>query len=134
MAEGVRAAQRKRAGDRISDQFLGSYPSRYLRCRVSDMSDQSLGTGRASFNGEDGQGQSRDETSNYRSMDALHRYLTDCENKRRRMRARPSDAVLSDLRRLLDELQDAGQGDDRKPSVGAGAPAPTTSGPPEVGA
>jgi hypothetical protein len=35
-------------------------------------------------------------------MDALESYLADCENKRRRMRDRPNDAVLTQLRFLLD--------------------------------
>lgn len=38
-------------------------------------------------------------------MDALERYLIDCENKRRRMRDRPSDAVLAELRTLLQRFE-----------------------------
>jgi acyl-CoA-binding protein len=34
-------------------------------------------------------------------MHMLERYLTDCEGKRRRMRDRPSNAVLLELRALL---------------------------------
>jgi hypothetical protein len=34
-------------------------------------------------------------------MQVLERYLTDCEGKRRRMRDRPSNAVLLELRALL---------------------------------
>ena len=34
-------------------------------------------------------------------MNALERYLFDCENKRRRSRDRPSNEVLGLLRRLL---------------------------------
>ena len=40
-------------------------------------------------------------------MEALERYLTDCENKRRRMRDRPSDAVLAELRDLFDMVEAA---------------------------
>jgi hypothetical protein len=38
--------------------------------------------------------------------EALMHYLSDCENKRRRMRDRPSDAVLAELRTLLDRIED----------------------------
>ena len=38
-------------------------------------------------------------------MNALERYLLDCENKRRRSRDRPSNEVLSDLRRLLAQVE-----------------------------
>lgn len=38
-------------------------------------------------------------------MDALEHYVNDCENKRRRMRDRPSDLVVSQLRWLLDYLK-----------------------------
>jgi hypothetical protein len=38
-------------------------------------------------------------------MNALERYLLDCENKRRRSRDRPSNEVLSDLRRLLTQVK-----------------------------
>ena len=38
-------------------------------------------------------------------MDTLERYLIDCENKRRRMRDRPSDAVLAELRTLFDRFE-----------------------------
>jgi hypothetical protein len=34
-------------------------------------------------------------------MQVLERYLTDCEGKRRRMRDRPSNVVLLELRALL---------------------------------
>lgn len=47
-------------------------------------------------------------------MDVLERYVTDCENKRRRMRDRPSDAVVSELRMLLDSLKP--DRDERGPS------------------
>jgi len=40
-------------------------------------------------------------------MKALERYLHDCESKRRRSRDRPSNEVLSDLRRLLDHVEGA---------------------------
>lgn len=42
-------------------------------------------------------------------MKALELYLIDCENKRRRMRDRPSDAVLEDLRTLLKRLEEGGE-------------------------
>jgi hypothetical protein len=48
--------------------------------------------------------------------------LIDCEKKRRRMRDRPSDAVLAEIRRLLGQL-----GDPRK----SGSPIPPT--PPDPG-
>jgi hypothetical protein len=35
-------------------------------------------------------------------MEALERYVADCETKRRRMRDRPSDTVINELRSLLD--------------------------------
>lgn len=38
-------------------------------------------------------------------MDALEHYVKDCEAKRRRMRDRPSDLVVSQLRWLLDYLK-----------------------------
>ena len=37
-------------------------------------------------------------------MQALKDYLIDCENKRRRMRDRPSIAVLVELRALIEQL------------------------------
>ncbi len=37
-----------------------------------------------------------------RPMDTLKKYLEECEGKRRRMRARPSDAVLKEIRRLVE--------------------------------
>lgn len=37
-------------------------------------------------------------------MQALKDYLIDCENKRRRMRDRPSNAVLVELRALIEQL------------------------------
>lgn len=40
-------------------------------------------------------------------MDKLKEYLEDCEQKRRRIRARPSDAVLKELRDLLDAVEEA---------------------------
>ena len=40
-------------------------------------------------------------------MMKLENYLIDCENKRRRSRDRPSNEVLSELRRLLTQLEDA---------------------------
>lgn len=40
-------------------------------------------------------------------MNAVELYLDDCEGKRRRMRNRPSDAVLAELRLLLSQLKDA---------------------------
>lgn len=36
-------------------------------------------------------------------MQALKDYLIDCENKRRRMRNRPSNAVLAQLRALIEK-------------------------------
>ncbi len=40
-------------------------------------------------------------------MDKLKEYLEDCEQKRRRTRARPSDAVLRELRDLFDAVEEA---------------------------
>ncbi len=40
-------------------------------------------------------------------MQELERYLIDCENKRRRMRDRPSNAVLAALRALLERIEEA---------------------------
>jgi hypothetical protein len=56
-------------------------------------------------------------------MNVLERYLTDCENKRRRMRARPSDAVLTELRSLLDSLKDEREGHGRGAPAGRAPPA-----------
>jgi hypothetical protein len=36
-------------------------------------------------------------------MERLKKYLLDCENKRRRMRNRPSNEVLEQLRKLLEQ-------------------------------
>lgn len=41
------------------------------------------------------------------TMDKLKEYLEDCEQKRRRTRARPSDAVLRELRDLFDAVEEA---------------------------
>ena len=67
-------------------------------------------------------------------MEALHQYLTDCEGKRRRMRNRPSDAVLTELRRLLDEFRSAGETDDPTTRATPDGAAHTTDTPPTVGA
>jgi hypothetical protein len=40
-------------------------------------------------------------------MKALERYLLDCENKRRRSRDRPSNEVLTELRLVLAQVEDA---------------------------
>lgn len=53
--------------------------------------------------------------SHDRRMQALERYLTDCESKRRRMRDRPSNAVLAELRRLLDAYEEARMASRREP-------------------
>ena len=60
-------------------------------------------------------------------MESLKRYLTDCESKRRRMRDRPSDAVLSDLRRLLEAFDEIEAPRDRPiaTAVTGGTQAPT---------
>lgn len=39
-------------------------------------------------------------------MERLKQYLEDCENKRRRMRNRPSNEVLEELRALLDHFEE----------------------------
>jgi len=38
-------------------------------------------------------------------MEVLERYLSDCEAKRRRMRDRPSNQVLEELRSLLSRFK-----------------------------
>ena len=38
-------------------------------------------------------------------MQSLRQYLRDCEKKRRRMRDRPSNAVLVELRELVDHFE-----------------------------
>ncbi len=49
-------------------------------------------------------------------MSTLERYLADCEGKRRRMRDRPSDEVLGEIRRLLRQLEEA-KAERRTPSL-----------------
>lgn len=39
-------------------------------------------------------------------MERLKQYLVDCENKRRRMRNRPSNEVLEQLRELLEHFEE----------------------------
>lgn len=39
-------------------------------------------------------------------MERLKEYLEDCENKRRRMRNRPSNEVLEQLRELLEHFEE----------------------------
>lgn len=67
------------------------------------------------------------------ALSALERYLTDCESKRRRRRDRPSDAVLTELRSLLDyfdspsiereaSLEAAGQSETPQPQPDAAVP------------
>ena len=51
-------------------------------------------------------------------METLERYLNDCETKRRRMRDRPSDAVVTELRWLLDRARGA---DERRSESGGEA-------------
>lgn len=50
-------------------------------------------------------------------MERLKQYLVDCENKRRRMRNRPSNEVLEQLRELLEHFDE--QLEDSGPSSGA---------------
>lgn len=50
-------------------------------------------------------------------MERLERYLDDCEGKRRRMRDRPSDAVLAELRELLEEVGDRARPEGEDPGV-----------------
>ena len=56
-------------------------------------------------------------------MKALKTYLIDCENKRRRMRDRPSNAVLAELRTLIEkhteDSRSAARSDERADSAGA---------------
>jgi len=52
-----------------------------------------------------------------REMESLKQYLEDCEGKRRRMRDRPSNAVLAELRELLDHVEE--QMEDSRSSSGA---------------
>lgn len=47
-------------------------------------------------------------------MESLERYVADCEGKRRRTRDRPSDAVVTELRSLLDFFRAVR---DRRPSA-----------------
>lgn len=46
-------------------------------------------------------------------MDALERYLSDCENKRRRMRDRPSDMVVQQMRWLVSYFKKLGASEER---------------------
>ena len=39
-------------------------------------------------------------------MERLKQYLKDCENKRRRMRDRPNNAVLEELRVLVEHFEE----------------------------
>jgi hypothetical protein len=57
-------------------------------------------------------------------MEVLERYLSDCEAKRRRMRDRPSNEVLSELRRLLTRFNHARP----REGVPSDEPAPRESG------
>lgn len=46
-------------------------------------------------------------------MDALERYLSDCENKRRRMRDRPSDMVVQQMRWLVSYFKKLGRAEEK---------------------
>jgi hypothetical protein len=60
------------------------------------------------------------------TLDRLEQYLTDCENKRRRARDRPSNQVLEEIRTLLSRYRAAVAGR-------AEGPVPTEPEGPEAG-
>jgi len=54
-------------------------------------------------------------------METLERYLNDCEGKRRRMRDRPSDVVLEELRSLLAAFKGVRRSEQESPPLEAPA-------------